>query len=92
MIAFLRLRKKEPELERPFKVPLYPYFPIIALVIGTFSFIAMVVYDFKLALIYFAIIGLCFLLFKLFRNKTIHTPPHTPVLTSEDTNATAKIV
>ncbi|WP_240743247.1 ethanolamine permease [Ilyomonas limi] len=91
MIAFLRLRKKEPELERPFKVPLYPYFPIIALVIGTFSFIAMVVYDFKLALIYFAIMGLCFLLFKLFRNKTIVDKTYIKDISRKDTEYTKKI-
>ena len=34
MIALLALRKKEPTLERPFQVPLYPWFPIIALVIA----------------------------------------------------------
>ena len=31
MIAFFALRKKEPELERPFKVPMYPLFPAVAL-------------------------------------------------------------
>jgi len=35
---------------------------------------------------------LCFLLFKLFKSKTIYTQPHTPAITPEDTNATAKIV
>jgi ethanolamine permease len=37
MIALLRLRKKEPGLNRPFKVPLYPLFPITALLIALFS-------------------------------------------------------
>jgi len=34
MIALLQLRKKEPQLERPFKVPMYPFFPVIALIIA----------------------------------------------------------
>jgi ethanolamine permease len=69
MIALLKLRKKEPQLERPFKVPMYPVFPLVALVIAVVSFVAMTVYNFKLALIYFLIIGLCYAAFKLFARK-----------------------
>ena len=66
MIALLRLRKKEPQLERPFKVPMYPLFPVAALFIAAFSFVAMTVYNFKLAVIYFLILGIGFFAFKLF--------------------------
>ncbi|MEQ8469599.1 MAG: ethanolamine permease [Marinoscillum sp.] len=52
MIAFFQLRKKEPDLMRPFKVPLYPAFPAIALVIATLALIAMTIYNLKLAGIY----------------------------------------
>jgi len=69
MIALLRLRKTEPDLERPFKTPFYPFFPVIALIIAVLSFIAMTVYNFKLAVIYFLILALSFLLFKLFKDK-----------------------
>jgi ethanolamine permease len=69
MIALIRLRKKEPALERPFKVPAYPAFPIIALVIATVSFIAMTIYNLRLALIYFLLIGACYAAFKLFKTK-----------------------
>jgi ethanolamine permease len=69
MIALLRLRKKEPGLVRPFKVPAYPFFPIIALVIAIVSFVAMSVYNYKLALIYSLLMGACFAAFKLFKTK-----------------------
>lgn len=69
MIAILKLRKKEPHLERPFKVPMYPLFPVIALMIAIFSFVVMTIYNFKLALFYFLIIGLCYIAFKLFGEK-----------------------
>lgn len=69
MIAMLRLRKKEPQLERPFKVPMYPFFPVIALIIAVFSFSAMTIYNFKLALFYFLLIGICYGCFKLFKPK-----------------------
>jgi ethanolamine permease len=65
MIALLRLRKKEPGLERPFKVPFYPFSPIIALIIAVAAFIAMTIYNFKLALIYCAIVAGCFVLYKI---------------------------
>ena len=67
MISVLKLRQKEPELHRPFKVPLYPIFPIIALVIASFSFIAMAVYNELLALIYFLLLGLSFAVFKIMK-------------------------
>ena len=70
MIALLRLRKKEPKLERPFKVPMYPLFPIIALFIAIFSFVAMTVYNLKLAVIYLLILGICYGAFKLFTGNT----------------------
>ena len=72
MVSLFQLRKKEPGLERPFKVPMYPVFPIVALIIAIVSFVAMTIYNLKLALIYFLLIGVCFAAFKLFgdRNAT----------------------
>jgi ethanolamine permease len=64
MIALLRLRKIEPELARPFKVPMYPVFPVIALTIALICFIAMTVYNLNLFLIYLLIMGVCLGLFK----------------------------
>ena len=37
MIALLRLRKKEPQLERPFKVPMYPFSRLLHLIIAVVS-------------------------------------------------------
>lgn len=65
MVSLLVLRKKEPELERPFKVPMYPIFPILALVIATVAFVAMTVYNLMIAGIYFAILGVAYLWFKM---------------------------
>jgi ethanolamine permease len=70
MIALFQLRKKEPGLERPFKTPLYPVFPAVALVIAVVSFVAMVNYNKKLALIYFLLLGICYACFKLFKTKS----------------------
>ncbi|MES2774893.1 MAG: ethanolamine permease [Bacteroidota bacterium] len=67
MVSLLRLRQKEPGLERPFKVPLYPVFPVTALIIASASFIAMTIYNFKLAAVYFLLMGLAYVCFKLFK-------------------------
>src|SRR5260221_4488351 len=65
MISLLKLRKNEPELHRPFRVPLYPIFPAVALIIAALSLAAMTFYNVQLALIYFLILGLSFGVFKL---------------------------
>jgi len=69
MLALLQLRKKEPQLERPFKVPMYPVFPVTALFIAVVSFVAMTIYNGKLALVYFLLLGFCYGGFKLFKIK-----------------------
>ncbi len=69
MIAFFALRKKEPQMERPFKVPLYPYFPAVALFIATVSLVAMTFYNPMLALIFFGIMGGTYVAFLLFIQK-----------------------
>ncbi|WP_426327498.1 ethanolamine permease [Pedobacter sp. R-06] len=67
MISVMVLRKKNPEMARPFKTPVYPLFPIIALIISCVSFIAMLIYNLKLGLIYSGIVLGIFLLYKIFK-------------------------
>lgn len=67
MISLFSLRKNYPSLERPFKVPFYPIFPTIALSIASISFIAMVIFNPIIAIIFFGIIGGSFILFKLLK-------------------------
>ncbi len=65
MIAIIKLRQKEPNLDRPFKVPFYPLTPIVALIIASVAFVAITVYNPMLAVIYFGILGVTYLWFKL---------------------------
>ena len=65
MVALLQLRKKEPDLERPFKVPFYPITPIVALVIASVAFIAITYYNPVLAVVYVGLLGVSFAWFKL---------------------------
>ena len=69
MITVLRLRRREPELERPFRVPWYPVFPIVALVIGGVCLIALTSLNIKLSVIYFSIIGVSYIWFNFFVKK-----------------------
>jgi ethanolamine permease len=67
MISLLKLRKKEPDLKRPFRVPLYPFFPITALVIASISIVAMTIYNAKLALFYILLMAVTYGLFKILK-------------------------
>ena len=57
LLSLVRLRRREPELERPFRVPLYPLFPLVALVIAAVSLVAIVYYNAAVAAL-FAVLGI----------------------------------
>lgn len=65
MISVLQLRKREPNLERPFKVPLYPLLPIIALTIAAISLLSMIYYNHLLGGIYIVIIIVSLVFFSI---------------------------
>lgn len=67
MLAVLKLRKTQPTLNRPFKVPFYPVTPIIALVLAIICLSALCYYNVILVLFYFGIILFFFVLYKLFK-------------------------
>lgn len=69
MFSLIALRKKEPLLERPFRVPFYPLSPILAIIIALVSLISMTFYNFNLALIYFGLLVVSYMGFKIFYNK-----------------------
>lgn len=53
MVALFALRSREPALERPFTVPAYPYFPIVALALSVLCLVAIVYYNQMLSLWFF---------------------------------------
>ncbi len=75
MIALFALRKKEPNLERPFKVPMYPWFPAIALIIASIALVAMSVYNPWLALIYVGMLAIAYLYFYFYVLKASSKSP-----------------
>lgn len=67
MLAVLQLRKKAPAMNRPFRVPFYPFTPIVALVLAIICLIALCYYNVLLAICYFSILLFFFLLFKILK-------------------------
>lgn len=66
MLSYFQLKRKMPELERPFKAPFYPLFPTIALVIAIIAIISMSVYNPMLAAIFFGLMAAAFGTYYLF--------------------------
>lgn len=54
MISLFVMRVKEPAMERPFKAPLYPIFPAVALVITLVAMAAIVINNPLLSFVFFA--------------------------------------
>lgn len=67
-LSVMKLRKTEPDMPRPFHVPFYPVLPLIALTIASVALVAMTYYNFQLAIIYFAVIAIAFVLYRLFNS------------------------
>lgn len=63
-LAVFILRKREPELERPYKVPLYPVIPAIALLGGVFILVNTLITQTGLALIGIVITALGLIFYK----------------------------
>jgi ethanolamine permease len=71
MLSVLLLRKNEPVLARPFRTPMYPVFPLVALAIAAVSLIAMSTLNFKLLLLFLSIMVLAYIWFHFFvKQKT----------------------
>ena len=71
MLALFALRKKQPDLERPFRVPFYPLFPAIALCIAVFSLLAMTYYNLYLSLVFVAILFVSYIYFRWSQSKIV---------------------
>ncbi|OWY25066.1 ethanolamine permease [Sphingobacteriales bacterium UPWRP_1] len=65
MLALLQLRRQKPHMHRPFRTPFYPWFPLTALFIATFSLLAMCWYNPMLALIYAGAMVVPFILYRI---------------------------
>lgn len=65
MLSLFKLRKTEPDLERPYRAPLYPFLPALACALASFCFVAMLVYNFEVGLVFMALFFGSWVLFRL---------------------------
>lgn len=54
MAALFKLRSSHPDMERPFKAPVYPLFPAVALILSLFFLVVMTWFNLGIALIFVA--------------------------------------
>ncbi len=69
MISLFVLRRKQPQLNRPFKTPYYPYFPAIALVLSVLCLLAFVWYNPLLSALFFGGLMIAVFLFFVLRKQ-----------------------
>jgi ethanolamine permease len=78
MLALLQLRRSEPALERPFRAPCYPWFPLIALATALICLVTMIYYN---ALLFAIFVGLFVLAAAYYllvvRGRIERSPPGT---------------
>jgi len=70
MISLISLRRTEPNLDRPFRVPVYPVFPVLALVLAAGCLAALVAFNFMLCAVFAGIVALAFGIFKVRSTST----------------------
>ncbi|MDX2247561.1 MAG: ethanolamine permease [Bacteroidia bacterium] len=71
MVSLFVLRKREPHLLRPFRVPMYPWFPATALVISVVALIAVTIYNPVLAALFFGFMGMAYGVSRIFDRSKI---------------------
>ncbi|UOG75265.1 ethanolamine permease [Hymenobacter tibetensis] len=65
LLSLFVLRRKEPNLVRPFVTPFYPWFPLIATVLSLVSLGAIMYYNWLLSLVFFVGLGLLLGVYRL---------------------------
>ncbi len=65
IFALFKLRISEPDMERPFIAPFYPYFPAISLLLSTLCLVTIVYYNFILSCWFFGGLILIAIIFML---------------------------
>jgi ethanolamine permease len=69
MINFFALRKNHPDLERPFRVPLFPYFPTIALVIAVVAMIEMSIQNLTIMAFFWGLMASGYMSFRWYQRE-----------------------
>lgn len=65
MFTLIKLRRIKPDMPRPFRVKVYPFFPVSVVVIGTIALLSMFYYNGSIGLVYLGILVISYTFFKL---------------------------
>jgi ethanolamine permease len=76
MLSLFALRKKEPEMDRPYPAIAYPLFPAIALVLAVGCLITMIYYNQLLALLFVGLMVLGYLYFLTTKQRRAISEDH----------------
>lgn len=71
MFSLFKLRKSEPELNRPFKAPFYPAFPVISLICAVICLGAMIYYNFSIFIVFIGMMLLAYGYYYFFRRSNV---------------------
>jgi ethanolamine permease len=58
MAGLFKLRRSEPNMNRPFRAPFYPFFPAFALFAATIAMIAMIYFNFLIFVIFVGMLAI----------------------------------
>jgi ethanolamine permease len=78
MLALFALRRREPELPRPFRAIAYPWFPAIAFILATGALVAMAAMNRGVALAYAAILACAALYWRISLSTRAARRPELP--------------
>lgn len=88
LVSLIALRKQEPNLERPFQTPFYPFLPMLALVLSVICLLAIVYFNPKLSALFVLLGGLSLGLFRLVGRRQVAVQLH--VLDEQPSTTEAK--
>ena len=69
MLSLFRLRRTEPDLPRPYRTPLFPVLPATAGILAAGCFVAMVVYNLRVGLVFAGLVAASMLAFRLMQAR-----------------------
>ncbi|PZR38530.1 MAG: ethanolamine permease, partial [Paraburkholderia fungorum] len=74
MLSLFKLRRSDPNMERPFRAPLFPFFPAFALVAAVICLATMVYFNFLVAIVFAIFLALGYVYFLLTRHQREAAP------------------
>jgi ethanolamine permease len=75
MAAVIKLRRSEPDLDRPFRAPLHPWLPLVAIALSAVAFVAVGVASPAIVAVFLAVLAAGAVAFRVARPPNPPAPP-----------------